>query len=328
MDQLFGGVTTPTEDTTSPILSITPSATEVYVSVGESWSLPSVSATDDVDGDITEFVTLDDDNYDLNTTGTYTLTWSVSDTAGNAATLSLTLYVYDNNGGNNDTFYSEDAYYSSLNGLSGSSLEDALYTLINNTGTYTTTTYGEARDYLAISDVLTTDNTKLDMIYSTTLSSGSYALASWDSGATWNREHVWAKSLLGNGYDVDNGDRGIAADLHNLRAADTGINSSRGNKLFSASTTLIGAYGDDGSGRWYPGDSYIGDVARIIFYMDIRWGSETSISSIGTLATFISWASTDVVDTFEENRNDVIYSYQGNRNPFIDHPELVDLIYG
>ena len=42
----------------------------------------------------------------------------------------------------------------------------------------------------------------------------------------------------------------------------------------------------------------------------------------------MEWHELDPVDDFELNRNDVIYSYQGNRNPFIDHPELVDFLWG
>jgi len=218
-------------------------------------------------------------------------------------------------------------YYEDINGLYGDDLITELNFLLNDTGYYSTVTYGDVRDILEESDVLTTDTSKLDLIYSTTTEEGAYAKASWDSGATWNREHVWAKSLLGDGYDTNNSTRGIAADAHNLRAADSGINSSRGNKLFSSSKELLGTYGDDGTGKWYPGDAYIGDVARIILYMDIRWGDETSISAIGNLDTFITWHLLDPVDDFEINRNNIIYSYQGNRNPFIDYPELVERLY-
>jgi len=298
----------------------------VYVSVGDSWSIPSVQSIDDTDGDITELIVFDDGNYDLDVAGTYTLTWTSSDAQDNTAIATLTLYVSTYN---NDTFYDgEDSYYTTLNNLSGSNLESALYTLLNDTGTYVTTTYGEARYYLGEADAIIGDSSHLNLIYSYTLGSGTYASTTWDSGVTWNREHVWAKSLFGTGsYDPSTSTRGIEADLHNLRAADTGINSSRGNKLFSALNAMSG-YGDDGYGRWYPGDDYRGDVARIIFYMDIRWDSDTVISNIGTLETFIEWSSLDPVDDFEIQRNAVIYSYQHNKNPFIDHPELVDLIYG
>src|SRR5690606_29742549 len=84
------------------------------------------------------------------------------------------------------------------------------------------------------------------LIYTDTLkgSAGSgfpdegYALAQWNynndgTASTWNREHVWAKSLFGTGnYDPGDSTRGIDADLHNLRAADTNVNSTRNNNLF------------------------------------------------------------------------------------------------
>ena len=48
----------------------------------------------------------------------------------------------------------------------------------------------------------------------------------------------------------------------------------------------------------------------------------------GVLSTLLQWHEDDPVDDFERNRNDVIYSYQDNRNPFIDHPNLVDYLWG
>lgn len=152
------------------------------------------------------------------------------------------------------------------------------------------------------------------------------ALPVWDSGATWNREHVWAKSLLGDsGYDAGNSTRGIAADFHNLRAADTNVNSTRNNNKFinAISKPSFGNYG----GEWYPGDNHRGDVARILFYMDIRWGLETDLSKIGYLDILLQWHELDPVDDFEINRNNVLYSHQNNRNPFIDYPELAEIIY-
>ncbi|PKK86896.1 MAG: hypothetical protein CVV63_03100, partial [Tenericutes bacterium HGW-Tenericutes-8] len=80
-----------------------------------------------------------------------------------------------------------------------------------------------------------------------------------------------------------------------------------------------------------------GDIARILFYMDIRYdnlklvylsGSQTPAKyQMGDLATLLAWHVMDPVDDFEMNRNNVIYGYQNNRNPFIDHPELVSYIY-
>jgi hypothetical protein len=54
---------------------------------------------------------------------------------------------------------------------------------------------------------------------------------------------------------------------------------------------------------------------------------ETNINLIGNLETFIKWHEEDPVDEFEIQRNQVIYAYQRNRNPFIDYPELVSIFY-
>jgi len=51
-------------------------------------------------------------------------------------------------------------------------------------------------------------------------------------------------------------------------------------------------------------------------------------TTFAVLSTLIAWHWADPVDSFELNRNNVIHTMQGNRNPFIDHPELVDYIYG
>ncbi len=296
----------------------------MFVSVGDSWSLPTVTALDETDGDLTDDIIFDDGSYDLNTVGIYYLTWTVEDYSANSTSFIVELNVTE------ETLFSDTTndYYTDLNGLSGTQLEDALYILLNDTGTYETTTYGDARYYLEETDVIYGDSSHLNLIYSLHMKTGYLAVPVWDGGATWNREHVWAKSLFGTGnYSPSDSTRGIEADLHNLRAADTLYNSTRNNNIFSSYLDLE-TFGLDNEGNWYPGDDYRGDVARIIFYMDIRWGSDTDISNIGNLATLIEWASLDPVDDFEINRNNIIYGYQNNRNPFIDHPELVSMIYG
>ena len=87
---------------------------------------------------------------------------------------------------------------------------------------------------------------------------------------------------------------------------------------------------------WDPGPSRRGDVARALFYMDLRYdGSDggtldlelvdrvTSIGErhFGHLCTLLVWHEEDLVDDAERRRNDVIFAWQDNRNPFVDHPE-------
>jgi len=204
------------------------------------------------------------------------------------------------------TNYSD--YYASINGLTGNALKEELKRI---------TTYGyKSYDYSDTSYIL--DETDADpnepgyiiLIYDRASVSGV-----WDNAETWNKEHIWPQSKLGNASK---------SDLHNLKPSNPKINSSRGNLPFVDGS---GSYDRVGSG-WYPGDADKGDVARIVLYMNTRWSLSISMSTVGNLQTFLKWHKEDPVDDFERNRNDVIYSYQKNRNPYIDHPELVEKVYG
>jgi endonuclease I len=98
-----------------------------------------------------------------------------------------------------------------------------------------------------------------------------------------------------------------------------------------------------GSDAFYPGDTHKGDVARIILYMVVMYDflkitNNTTLLSgyiaysadfavMGDASFLLQWHQDDPVDDFEKHRNDVIYTYQNNRNPFIDHPEWFENIY-
>jgi len=155
----------------------------------------------------------------------------------------------------------------------------------------------------------------------------------WDAGVTWNREHVWPNSRLGVPR-VDNSDLSIASDLHNLRACVSSINSSRSNKVYALTTT---------SSTYYPGDFDKGDVARILFYMLVMYDELELVEEIlpndpstnytlegadmSILQYLIMWHYEDDVDAFEQARNDAIFTFQNNRNPFIDYEYLVELVW-
>ena len=147
----------------------------------------------------------------------------------------------------------------------------------------------------------------------------------------WNREHVYPQSLATPPLTTSSA--GSGTDLHNLRAADTQMNSSRGNNVFD-----IGS-GDAGltANGFYPGDEFKGDVARIIMYMYTRYPSQCPANNVGFgNSTYninmpdilLEWNAEDPVSPFEINRNEVIFSYQGNRNPYIDNPYLATIIWG
>lgn len=158
-----------------------------------------------------------------------------------------------------------------------------------------------------------------------------------DSGYVWNREHVWAKS---HGF---NDEKYTAyADAHHLRASEKTINSSRNNSYFDEVTNPTGTdeYGNKWTGSVFePRDEVKGDVARILFYMVTRYhDSELTLTldntgnygnepTLGMLDTLVKWHYEDPVSETEIKRNEVVYQYQGNRNPYIDHPEFVYYLY-
>lgn len=148
----------------------------------------------------------------------------------------------------------------------------------------------------------------------------------------WNREHVYAKSLATPNLETDQ--PGPGTDVHNLRACDSQMNTSKSNRLF-----------EDGSGNshitpngeWYPGDEWKGDVARIIMYMYLRYPSQCSANTTAYSSNtshpdmpdiFLEWNVADPVSQVELQRNDILEGVQGNRNPFIDNPYIATMIWG
>ncbi len=233
-------------------------------------------------------------------------------------------------------------YYDSAAGLSGSGLKTALNTIIKG---HTEKFYGDARYILDEADADPSISGNVRVIYSDHSVSGV-----WDSGVTWNREHVWSSSRgIGS---VDNNTLGAGSDLHHLRACIPDINSARNNRWFDYGTFPYVYDGQetgsltssDGDWVWQPRPEDAGDVARMMFYMATRYegeGLEPDLELLNTipsdnwtnapvfakLSTLLAWHAMDPVDEFEQNRNNVIYGYQGNRNPFIDHPEYAQLMW-
>lgn len=165
----------------------------------------------------------------------------------------------------------------------------------------------------------------------------------YTTGTNWNREHVWPQSLSGGLF----GTTGAGADLHHIRPTYNKDNSTRGNLPYGNVKTvtkevhvngesngaIIAYIGQtaDGTQAFEPVDSYKGDVARIIAYMTIHYQSLYSLVDnvmVGGFDTIASWNKIDPVDAVEINRNNVAFTAQGNRNPFIDASELISVIWG
>ncbi|MFC6857769.1 Ig-like domain-containing protein [Zunongwangia atlantica] len=134
-------------------------------------------------------------------------------------------------------------------------------------------------------------------------------------GETFNTEHIYPQSRLSAADAI--------TDLHHLRSVDIQVNQARSNYSFADGDGDYGSVGDD---EWYPGDDWKGDVARMVFYLNIRYGE--NIETVGDLDLFLQWNIEDPVSAFEMQRNNVIEAAQGVRNPFIDNPYLATLIWG
>lgn len=224
-----------------------------------------------------------------------------------------------------------DGYYKSIdfNQTSAELFDDLSEKVSTNITSYT---YGEARYALLYTDQVVGDSAHLYSLFD-----GDKLTAKWDFGATRNREHVWPKSKLGVS-DVGNNDTNIATDLMNLRASCTNANLSHNNRYYGEKNgedvffpNISG--GLTGSNHEYTGD-HRGDVARICFFMALRYDDVISLSDtpsgsyqMGYLSTLLKRNKEDPVDEFEIQRNNRIYEYQGNRNPFVDYADLADKLF-
>ena len=174
-------------------------------------------------------------------------------------------------------------------------------------------------------------------------------------GEGLSREHVWPKSH-GTFYES-----GAGSDLHHLRPEDYDINTTRSNftfgnvrdELYSWRTASLGGrevlwydanYFDNGCrGLVEVPDKVKGDVARILLYVYVTYeqpnlSTNTSATGQGddrsdgrrvieSLDTLLDWCRRDPVDSWEMRRNDIVQELQGNRNVFIDYPELAWMLF-
>jgi Endonuclease I/Secretion system C-terminal sorting domain len=232
-------------------------------------------------------------------------------------------------------------YYNSLNGLSGNALKQALQNIIADSIVVRSHTYGDVYNILKEADHNPKNGNEVCLLY-TELTRSKLDLQTSGSGTgKWNREHIYPQSRGGftngtpdlpdgiNIYLPSNANDLMAghSDAHHLRAEDAIENSTRNNSDF----------GQDYNGPPNNKGYWKGDVARSLFYMAVRYNAlslvagnpdDTTKLKMGDLDSLLKWNTTDPRDDFEMNRNNYIYSWQKNRNPFIDYPVLADYIWG
>lgn len=232
------------------------------------------------------------------------------------------------------SYYTEGYTYAELSTLSGSELLQTLRTFLTETHTHYTT-YGDCRDYAVKTDCENGDGTSINLLYSSFVTNRQGYINDTKKG--WNREHVWPVSL---GKFSKNDTPGC--DLHHIRPTDSSLNGTRGNDKYGeveggreVTGTVVTNHalgGTKGGGLFEPLDNVKGDVARICLYMYVRYGAEyegpKSITNVfESIDTLLAWCELDPVDTWEMGRNEVVQAIQGNRNPFIDYPELAWLLF-
>lgn len=163
-----------------------------------------------------------------------------------------------------------------------------------------------------------------------------------------NIEHSFPKSWWGGTENQS------YKDLFNLMPSESTINNSKSNNPMGIvdSPTKDNGCTKVGSGTgapgtkyalWEPGDEWKGDFARTYFYMvtvysHLTWSGDQAMAILENndwptlqpwaYSLYLDWARQDPVSDIERERNEAVFGIQGNRNPFIDFPNLVEYIWG
>ncbi len=174
---------------------------------------------------------------------------------------------------------------------------------------------------------------------------GNYA----NEGDCYNREHIMPQSVFNEASPM-------VSDAHHVLPTDGKVNGMRNNYAFGKVGTatwtstngskrgnnLNSGYSAGYSGVVFePIDEFKGDVARCLLYFATRYenqianwnhamlnGTSNKVFSTWFLNVLLTWHAQDPVSAKEIARNNAVYTFQGNRNPYIDHPEYVGMIWG
>ncbi len=241
-------------------------------------------------------------------------------------------------------YYKTGYTYAELMSKTGSTLFGALNQLMGETNKIAASGYDYGALRYAYASVDKDLNNSANFI---SYYNGASMDATWDSGKTWNREHTWPQSKFEGTQTTDGTSIPIGYDMQSVRPASTSVNSDRGNTAYGEGGSYYDPnvitisntnYNSANSG------SYRGDCARVILYDYITYGKNSTyynalykaacktdlLVQIGTnsnsvfesLTVLLKWHMQDPPSLTEMVRNDGGQDYQGNRNPFIDYPEL------
>ena len=227
-------------------------------------------------------------------------------------------------------YYTGTYTYASLIALKNDELFGRINTLMGNTAFTTGRSFSYSNLSTNYGPVDTDLNNKSNIIL---FYNGASVSSTWDSGKTFNKEHVWPQSF--GAPDS----RPMGYDMQAVRPCNPSINSSRSNQGYAET---------DYATTYVPDASYRGDCARIIMYDYLTYGKAGNYSNkyykegeadlfneFGTdaekifesLHIMLKWHLQDPPSLTEMVRNDGAQDYQGNRNPLIDYPELAIQVF-
>lgn len=215
------------------------------------------------------------------------------------------------------------AYYNGISpSLSGEALKNALDLLISSN-----VSVGYDWSRFESADESLTETNKVITIYPRR----NYlktAHVSGNQGATWNREHTYPQSKISGAAVNDN---------HHIFADDWKTNGARSNYRFGfVSPTENNRVKDssglntdnfEGGGFFLPNDTAKGEVARATLYMNTYYGY-TLEGNFQTSELAVLWALQYPPTNRDMQRNNRVYTNQGNRNPYVDHASYICLVYG
>ncbi len=269
--------------------------------------------------------------------------WQVSNNAGDPGSGAFTASCGGGDtggtGGSSGDSIHLPAYYVNTSGKSGEALKTALNNVLRG---HVRLSYAQVWEAISYTDEDPANSNNVILLYAGRSQAKTFRAGTSNSPDAWNREHVWAKS---HGFPAES--QYAHTDIHHLRPEDVSLNSTRGNKDFDNGGSVISEApaNKTDSDSFEPRAAVKGDVARMLFYMDVRYegGDDSgtpdleianvaptggSAPQMGKLCTLVAWHLADPVDSFEIRRNNRIFELQKNRNPFIDNPQWVKAIYG
>ena len=235
-----------------------------------------------------------------------------------------------------------NGYYDPIDGLADAALVQAIQNIIADPSVVRSQTYSDVIDILKEADQHPLNSNQVWLLYTEQPRPKlDFQTSGGSSVGLWNREHTYPRSRGGfddieadeiaDGIDVwvstkADSLRHANSDGHGIRATDGPENSSRGNQDYGEYSGPSGNLG-----------SWKGDVARSIFFLTIRYNGlevvvgdpdNSTVGELGDLDILLDWHRNDPPDDYEMNRNNVVYEWQFNRNPFIDQPDLAEFIWG